>query len=72
LHYEHQRIVAEADYVIVYGRFTGHGSPIASIAADVVRVEDGRLAEHWDVLQDEATEAESKSGLPMFGNRFPA
>ena len=72
LHYEHQLIVAEGEYVIVYGRFTGHGNPIASIAADVVRIEDGRLAEHWDVLQDEATEAESKSGLPMFGNRFPA
>jgi hypothetical protein len=30
------------------------------------------LAEHWDVLQDEATEAESKSGLPMFGTKFPS
>jgi predicted SnoaL-like aldol condensation-catalyzing enzyme len=70
LRYEHQLIVAEGNYVIVYGRFTGDGRPVASIAADVVRVEDGRLAEHWDVLQDEATEAESKSGLPMFGDTF--
>jgi MFS family permease len=29
------------------------------------------LAEHWDVLQDEATESESKSGKPMFGDQFP-
>jgi predicted SnoaL-like aldol condensation-catalyzing enzyme len=72
LRYEHQLILAEGDYVIVYGRFTGTGSPVASVAADVVRIEDGRLAEHWDVLQDEATEAESKSGRPMFGDRFPA
>ena len=72
LRYEHQLIVAEGDYVIVYGRFTGDGRPVASIAADVVRVEDGRLAEHWDVLQDEATEAESKSGLPMFSDTFAA
>jgi predicted SnoaL-like aldol condensation-catalyzing enzyme len=71
LHYEHQLIVAEGDYVIVYGRFTGNGRPVAWIAADVVRIEDGRLAEHWDVLQDEATQAESKSGRPMFGDRFP-
>jgi predicted SnoaL-like aldol condensation-catalyzing enzyme len=71
LHYEHQLIVAEGDYVIVLGRFTDTGRPVASIAADVVRIEDGRLAEHWDVLQDEATEAESKSGRPMFGDRFP-
>jgi predicted SnoaL-like aldol condensation-catalyzing enzyme len=72
LRYEHQLIVAEGDYVIVHGRFTGHGGPVAWIAADVVRIENGRLAEHWDVLQDEATEAESKSGRPMFGDRFPA
>ena len=72
LHYEHQLIVAEGDYVVVHGRFTGNGRPVAWVAADVVRMEDGRLAEHWDVLQDEATEAESKSGRPMFGDRFPS
>ena len=65
LRYEHQLIVSEGDYVIVHGRFTGSGRPAAWVAADVVRIEDGRLAEHWDVLQDEATEAESKSGRPM-------
>lgn len=70
LRYEHHLIVAEGDYVIVHGRFSGNGRPVAWIAADIVRIEDGRLAEHWDVLQDEATKAESKSGLPMFGDRF--
>ena len=72
LRYENQLIVAEGDYVIAHGRFSGHGRPAAWIAADVVRIEDGKLAEHWDVLQDEATEAESVSGLPMFGDEFPA
>jgi predicted SnoaL-like aldol condensation-catalyzing enzyme len=72
LRYEHQLIVAEGDYVIAHGRFSGNGRPVAWIAADVVRVEGGRLAEHWDVLQDEASKAESRSGLPMFGDRFPA
>ena len=72
LRYEPGIVLAEGDYVILHGRFTGEGRPVARIAADVVRIEDGRLAEHWDVLQDEATEAESKSGRPMFGDRFPA
>jgi predicted SnoaL-like aldol condensation-catalyzing enzyme len=72
LRYEHQLILAEGDYVIVHGRFSGYGRPVNWIAADIVRIENGRLAEHWDVLQDEATKAESKSGLPMFGNRFTA
>ena len=72
LRYENHVILAEGDYVIAHGRFSGHGRPVAWIAADVVRFEDGKLAEHWDVLQDEATQAESLSGLPMFGDRFPA
>ena len=72
LRYENQLLVAEGDYVIAHGRFSGHGRPAAWIAADIVRIEDGKLAEHWDVLQDEATEAESASGLPMFGDSFRA
>ena len=65
-------IVADGDYVLLHGRFTGSGRPRAWIAADIVRLANGVLAEHWDVLQDEATREESKSGLPMLGDRFPA
>lgn len=72
LRYQNQLILAERDYVIAHGRFSGHGRAAAWIAADIVRFENGKLAEHWDVLQDEATRADSVSGLPMFGDRFPA
>src|ERR1700730_5142286 len=71
LRYENQLIVAEGDYVIAHGRFSGIGRPAAWIAADVVRFEDGKLGEHRGVLQDEATKAESDSGVPMFGVSFP-
>jgi predicted SnoaL-like aldol condensation-catalyzing enzyme len=71
LKYEAGAIVAEGDFVIVYGRFSGFGAPVNWIAADVVRVQDGSLVEHWDVIQDEATEEQSKSKAPMFGDRFP-
>ena len=71
LKYEPGLIVAENDYVIVHGRFSGTGRPRNWIAADVIRVANGVLAEHWDVLQDEGTKAESRSGLPMFGTTFP-
>ena len=70
LKYEPGVIVAEGDFVIVHGRFSGTGRPRNWIAADVVRIANGVLAEHWDVLQDEAAHAESKSGLPMFGDSF--
>jgi predicted SnoaL-like aldol condensation-catalyzing enzyme len=72
LKYEPGTIVAEGDFVIVHGRFSDFGAPVNWIAADIVRIKDGILVEHWDVIQDEATEEESKSGLPMFGKKFPA
>ncbi|CAL8478989.1 ester cyclase [Caballeronia sp. S22] len=71
LRYENQLVVAEGDYVIAHGRFSGNGRAAAWIAADIVRFENGKLAEHWDVLQEEATESQAVSGLPMFGDRFP-
>ena len=70
LRYENSRIAVDGNYVLLHGRFSGNGRPRAWVAADVVRMEGGRLAEHWDVLQDEVTQTESKSGLPMFGNSF--
>jgi predicted SnoaL-like aldol condensation-catalyzing enzyme len=71
LKYEPGTIVAEGDFVIVQGRFSGFGQPVNWIAADILRIKDGILVEHWDVIQDEATEQQSKSGLPMFGKKFP-
>jgi len=71
LKYEPGTIVAEGDFVIVHGRFSDFGAPVNWIAADIVRIQDGTLVEHWDVIQDEATEEQSKSGAPMFGKTFP-
>ena len=70
LRYEPGSIVADGDFVIVHGRFSGFQS-VNWIAADILRIEDGLLVEHWDVIQDEATEAESKSKAPIFGTSFP-
>ena len=70
LKYEPGTIVAEGNVVIVHGRFSNFGLPVNWIAADILRIKDGILVEHWDVIQDEATKQESKSGLPMFGEEF--
>jgi len=69
LKYEPGTIVADGDFVIVHGRFSGF-QPVNWIAADILLIEDGILVEHWDVIQDEATKEQSKSGLPMFGESF--
>src|SRR5205807_8126603 len=53
LKYESGTIVAEKDFVIVHGRFSGFGQPVNWIAADIVRIKDDALVEHWDVIEDE-------------------
>jgi predicted SnoaL-like aldol condensation-catalyzing enzyme len=70
LKYEAGTIVADGDFVIVHGRFSGFLS-VNWIAADILRISDGILVEHWDVIQDEATQEQSKSGRAMFGDSFP-
>jgi predicted SnoaL-like aldol condensation-catalyzing enzyme len=71
LKYEAGLIVGEGDFVIAHGRFSGFGAMVNWIAADIVRIQHGILVEHWDVIQDEATEEQSKSKAPMFGDKFP-
>lgn len=68
--YEPGLIVAEGDHVMVHGKYSGFGAPKAWIIVDIFRIANGLLVEHWDVIQDEASEAESKSGAPMFGDVF--
>ena len=70
LKYEHGVILAEGDYVIVHSRISNIGLPANWITADIVRLKNGIIVEHWDVIQDEATEEQSKSKAPMFGDKF--
>src|SRR5258708_8203808 len=66
LKYEPGTIVAEGGLVIVHGRFSGFGAPVNWIAADIVRIQNVILVEHWVVIQDEATEEQSIVKDPMF------
>lgn len=61
--YEIGMVIAEGDLVAIHGRYTGWG-PKPLIVVDIYRVENGKIAEHWDVGQDEVLE--TASGLPMF------
>ena len=53
LKYEPGTIVAEGDIVIVHGQFSGFGAPANWIAGDILRIQNGILVEHWDVIEDE-------------------
>ncbi len=63
--YEMGAVLAEDDLVILRGRYTGFG-PKPMIVADMFRVEDGKIAEHWDILQEEVPTSETVNGNPMF------
>jgi predicted SnoaL-like aldol condensation-catalyzing enzyme len=70
LRYEPGVIASNEDYVIVHGRISGNGRPRNWIIATILRIEDRRVVEQWQVVQDEASRVESNSGHPMFGDRF--
>lgn len=63
--YEPGMVVAEGDLVMVHGRYSGIG-PKAMIGVDIFRLVNGKIVEHWDVLQEEAVK--TVSGNPMFSN----
>jgi predicted SnoaL-like aldol condensation-catalyzing enzyme len=69
--YEPGLILANGDFVMAHGRYSNSGRPVNWIIVDIVKIEAGILVEHWDVIQDEATREQSKSGQPMFGTSFP-
>ena len=67
------RTIEEKNKALVLKAFDtlfNFGQAVNWIAADIVRINDGVLVEHWDVIQDEATREQSKSGQPMFGDSF--
>ena len=59
-------VITESDNIVmVHARLTNlFGKNY--IGVDIFRVENGKLAEHWDVLQEEVPAEKSASGNPMF------
>jgi len=62
--YEQGLVVAEGDYVMIHGRYFGLG-PKPMVAVDIFRVASGKIAEHWDVLQEEVPTVSSANGHDM-------
>ncbi|SRR6266536_1718371 len=65
LSYELGMVVAEGDLVMVHGRYIGWG-PKPLVAVDIFKVKDGKVVEHWDVMQEEVPASATASGNPMF------
>ncbi len=63
--YEPGIMVAERDLVAIHGRIRGWADT-PQVVIDLFRIEDGKLAEHWDVLQNEAPAVPAQGGVSMF------
>lgn len=48
---EIKRVVAEKDIVVTHGLIKTSADDPGTVAADIFRLEDGKIVEHWDVLQ---------------------
>jgi len=65
VHYEPGLAIAEGDFVAIRGRIHGWADT-PQVVVDLFRIEDGALAEHWDVLQDEVPLSATLAGTAMF------
>ena len=57
--------LAEGDFVAIHGRIRGWADA-PQVVVDVFRIEGGKLAEHWDVLQNEVPVTAALGGISMF------
>lgn len=58
------RVVAEGDLVMAHSRVLGW-APHPVIIVDIFRLNDGRIVEHWDVVQDEVAATSTASGAAL-------
>lgn len=57
-------IVEQGPIVITHSQVLGWG-PVPVIVVDIFRLENGKIAEHWDVVQEEVPASQSASGNAM-------
>ena len=63
--YEQGNIMEDGDYVMVHGRYNNWGGK-TMLAVDIFRLENGKVVEHWDVMQEEVPADKAVNGNAMF------
>ena len=67
--YDTGLLIEEGNIVMAHSRVVGWG-PVPQIIVDIFRFENGKIVEHWDVIQEEVTAENSKNGNAMTSTRI--
>jgi predicted SnoaL-like aldol condensation-catalyzing enzyme len=61
--YEVKRVIAEGDFVVLHLHGTGGPNPHGEAVVDIFRVEDGKVVEHWDIIQPIPEKFDNPNGM---------
>lgn len=61
---EVKRLIAEDDFVVAHCLYKfGGKDPVKKVIVEIFRVEDGRMVEHWDAIQDVPANPANSNGM---------
>jgi predicted SnoaL-like aldol condensation-catalyzing enzyme len=60
---EFKRIIAEGEYVVIHSHQKRDPKDVGDAVVDIFRVQDGKLVEHWDVLQPVPAQASNRNTM---------
>jgi predicted SnoaL-like aldol condensation-catalyzing enzyme len=61
-----KRAFADGDYVILHVHSVREPGSVGVAIVDIYRMENGKVVEHWDVIQDVPEDSKTKNGNGMF------
>jgi predicted SnoaL-like aldol condensation-catalyzing enzyme len=62
-HYEVKKVIAEGDMVVLHLHGMGGMNPFGEQVVDFFRVKNGKVVEHWDVIQAIPEKSENPNGI---------
>lgn len=63
LRVQFKRLIAEGDLVVVHSHMIPAKGARGTAVMDIFRLEDGKIVEHWDVLQDVPEQAQNQNTM---------
>jgi predicted SnoaL-like aldol condensation-catalyzing enzyme len=58
-----KKVFTDGDYVILHVHFIPEPGSRGQAVVDIFKLEDGKVVEHWDVIQDIPEKAANKNGM---------